>query len=213
MKQLFKEILIRLIPFKMIIWRKPKCRSEIALTFDDGPDPETTTLVLDALKVINAKATFFLIGKKVKMYPELVKRIVDSGHEIGNHGFSHKSMYELSIAELENEIGENDKQLSKCKIVTSFFRPPYGHIKYRYLWKLFKLKKSIILWSFDSNDYKATNAELVIEYFKKSKLKGGDILLFHDTAKCTPEIILKIGKIISNKNYKMVTIGDLLSDH
>ena len=213
MKQIIKRILIRLVPLRIITWKKSDCSSEIALTFDDGPDPKITPLVLDALKIINAKATFFVIGEKVKRYPEVIKQIVDSGHEIGNHSFSHKSMYKLSIVELENEIRENDKQLSKCKVITGFFRPPYGHIKYYYLPKLVKLKKSIILWSFDSKDYEATNAEEVIDYFKKSKLMGGDILLFHDTAKFTPEIILKIGKIISDKNYKMVTVGDLLSVH
>lgn len=204
------EVLYRVIPNKIIFWKKLQCKTLVGLTFDDGPDPKVTPLILDALDQIDARATFFVTGDNVKKYPYLLTQIVEKGHEVASHGFTHKSMIDLSIEELKYEIKENDKVLKQNNIRSNLFRPPYGHIKYIYLPVLFFLKKTIVMWNLDCKDYMATSSQQIVKSFEEKGVTGGDILLFHDTSAVTPKAIIEVGKITQSRNCKMVTISELL---
>jgi len=91
-------------PFGHTFWHGDRKQRTIALTFDDGPDPKHTSKILDILKELNIRASFFLLGNHAKEHPQLVKRIINEGHEIGNHGFSHKRFSFLRPKAIQREL-------------------------------------------------------------------------------------------------------------
>lgn len=151
----------------------------IALTFDDGPDPERTPAVLDLLAGAGAKATFFLLGEKAARYPDIVRRIAEDGHEIGNHSWSHPWMPGLSGGAIE-------AQLMRCQEVLAgitgraprMVRPPYGSRDFRFYRIARRLGLTPALWSVDSRDWAGAREDIVLKRARRAK--GGDILLFHD---------------------------------
>ncbi|OUL27715.1 polysaccharide deacetylase [Nostoc sp. T09] len=184
----------------------------IALTFDDGPWPESTTQVLNILKKNNIKATFFVIGQNVKNYPNLLKRENAEGHVIGNHTWHHwyqfmnpqTAAYEIDhTADLINQI---------TGVKTNLFRPPGGFMHNGVADYARNSKYAIILWSSDSVDYsRPAVPRLINNVFRKSK--PGGIVLMHDgggnrsrTVQALPEIIAKFRK----EGYRFVTIPELL---
>lgn len=155
--------------------------SYIALTFDDGPDPDYTPAILDILKEHDVKATFFLLGEHVRLYPQIAQRIVEEGHEIGNHSYSHRNLYRLNPLLIEKEM---DKAHSIIEEVTGervyLFRPPRG----LYDTNVEKLAKergyTLVLWSLSSWDWAEISARS-IEQRVLNHTRGGDVLLFHDS--------------------------------
>ena len=110
--------------YPSFIWQMPSNENALYLTFDDGPHPTITPLVLDILALYNAKATFFCIGDRVKRYPDIMKRIVAEGHSIGNHTQHHVNGWKSSVSAYQDEV-----QQAASMIPSNLFRPPYGRIK------------------------------------------------------------------------------------
>ena len=144
---------MRLKPPKFIRWLMPdliwemKDRSAVYLTFDDGPTPGITEWILSTLDKYDAKATFFVLGKNAEMYPDLYRRIVEAGHRIGNHTYSHQKGWGMS---LERYI--EDVDFANDLLHTELFRPPYARItpaQARALAKRYKL----VMWDVLSRDY------------------------------------------------------------
>ncbi|AIE79150.1 Peptidoglycan N-acetylglucosamine deacetylase [Bacillus cereus] len=107
----------------------PYNKAEVALTFDDGPDLEFTPKILDKLKQYNVKATFFLLGENAEKFPNVVKRIANEGHIIGNHTFSHPNLAKVNDAEYRNQIIKTEEILNRLAgYAPKFIRPPYGEI-------------------------------------------------------------------------------------
>jgi peptidoglycan-N-acetylglucosamine deacetylase len=166
----------------------------IALTFDDGPDPDSTPRILDTLLENDLKATFFVIGKKAVNHPGLLRRIVDEGHTIANHSYSHHYLIALfSTQKLRTDIqhcNEAIRDITGKEPV--FFRPPFGVTNPRYAAVLKDLKMQSIGWSLRSMDTRAKNKYQLINTII-SKLKPKDIVLLHDrlslTAETLPDVI------------------------
>ena len=109
------------------IWRGPRERRAVSLTFDDGPDPEWTPRVLDVLAREGVRAAFFLIGQRARRVPEQARRIADSGHDLGNHTWSHPSLWRCGPAHTEREIGDGHAAIADAAgAPPRFFRPPWG---------------------------------------------------------------------------------------
>ena len=108
----------------------PASDNRIALTFDDGPDPHITPLVLDILEEYNTVATFFVIGENAQKYTEVVQRIVKSGHQLANHSWSHKRPTSITVYDLIDEVNKTQKVIEEKYACTKFFRPPYGLVTY-----------------------------------------------------------------------------------
>jgi peptidoglycan-N-acetylglucosamine deacetylase len=109
------------------IWRGPRERRAVSLTFDDGPDPEWTPRVLDVLAREGVRATFFLIGQRARRAPEQARRIADSGHDLGNHTWSHPSLWRCGPAQTEREIADGHVAIADAAgAPPRFFRPPWG---------------------------------------------------------------------------------------
>ena len=149
----------------------------VYLTFDDGPIPESTPFLLETLAKYNAKATFFMVGDNVRKYPELYKKIVESGHQVGNHTFNHLGAFKHWTATyLVNTHKAN------LLINSHLFRPPHGimrHSVYYWLTKDYK----VIMWDLVTRDYsKWVSAEQIVKNVKKYA-RNGSIITFHDSLK------------------------------
>lgn len=184
----------------------------IALTFDDGPWPESTAQVLDILKQNQIKGTFFLIGQNVKNYPALVKREIAEGHVIGNHTWHHWYQFLNPQAAAYEIVHTEDLIYQVTGIKTNLFRPPGGIMHNGVADYARNSKYAIILWSSDSADYsRPAVPKLINNVFREAK--PGGIVLMHDgggnrskTVQALPEIIANFRK----QGYTFVTIPELL---
>jgi peptidoglycan/xylan/chitin deacetylase (PgdA/CDA1 family) len=122
------------------------------MTFDDGPSAEYTPRLLDLLKARHLKATFFLIGQNVQAHPELVRRIIAEGHEVGNHTWDHPQLSKLSDERATDEIEKTQDAIrTACGVTSVLLRPPYGALnKPEHVWIPQRLKLNVIYWSMDT---------------------------------------------------------------
>jgi chitin deacetylase len=186
----------------------------IALTFDDGPWPNSTSQVLDVLKKSNVKATFFMVGMQVQKYPQLLKQVVANGHAIGNHTWSHQyDHYNASAA--AREIDRTAELVYKTTgVKTSLFRPPAGILNNGLVNYAHEKKYAVVMWSVDSKDWRSrrTTRQAFIDNVLKEAKPGG-IVLLHDgggdrsnTVQALPQLIAQLKK----HGYKFVTVPELL---
>ncbi len=158
-------------------WRMDRHEKAVYLTFDDGPIPEATPFILDTLKEFNIKATFFMVGDNVRKYPELFQRILNEGHQIGNHTHNH-------IGGLRHTIKEYSYNVEKANayIRSHYVRPPHGWMRMgQYAWLSRKYK--IVMWDLVTRDYsKWMSAQDIVNNVKKYA-RNGSIITFHDSLK------------------------------
>jgi peptidoglycan/xylan/chitin deacetylase (PgdA/CDA1 family) len=159
--------------------------SQMALTFDDGPNDPHTMHLLDVLTKHNAKATFFLIGKYVRQRPEIARAILTAGHEIGNHTYSHPNLVLVSAARLRLELEDCQKSLEDALgIKTTLFRPPFGGRRPNVLRIARNMGMSPVMWSVTAYDWSATSAEVIVgNVTRQLDARGkpqGEIVLLHD---------------------------------
>ncbi|RJQ31404.1 MAG: polysaccharide deacetylase family protein [Peptococcaceae bacterium] len=174
-------ILVRIARFGAIS-RAPGGKSRVALTFDDGPDPRYTPQILDILKRHQVKACFFVIGQKAREYPELIKQIVQAGHEIGNHGFNHRMPWLLGPGATLREIKEASRAIEETAGRSiRFYRPAWGLCNFFSLCYYWLKGQQVILWTYMSWDWikKATPEGITRKVL--SKIKDGAILVLHDS--------------------------------
>jgi peptidoglycan/xylan/chitin deacetylase (PgdA/CDA1 family) len=184
----------------------------IAITFDDGPMKDFTPRLLDLLKAENVPAAFFLIGKNIAGNEALVKRMVDEGHVIGNHSYSHTYWFSLNSG--NNML--RDLQLCDEEIIRvtgkkpKFFRPPYGVTNPMVKSAVEKGNYDCIGWSIRTYD---TNAKSAAQLLQKSlkKLSNGDIVLFHDWGQFTIGILSAFIKEAQARGFEIVRVDDLLN--
>lgn len=198
----FRSPLVARILFPGGLW-KGKDKNAVYLTFDDGPNPHVTPWVLELLKRQEIKATFFLVGNNIKQNPELVAKIESEGHRIGNHTMNHERGTKTKLDVYLNSVNEVDRLIN-----TDLFRPPYGRISFWQFLKLLKNGKKIIFWSWLSYDFdNQISTEKIIE--KAKKIKGGDILVFHDSEKSFSNLKGSIEKIICEIKAKNLSFKTL----
>ena len=162
--------------FPDLVWQIEDERA-VYLTFDDGPTPGITEWILSTLRRYNAKATFFVLGKNVEMYPDLYQKILDEGHRIGNHTYSHQKGTRMSLERYLEDI-----DFASTMVQSELFRPPYARCTPSQLRAVAKRYK-IIMWSIISRDY---NRKITGERCLQGVLphiKAGEIILFHDSEK------------------------------
>jgi len=184
----------------------------IAMTFDDGPSPETTPRLLDILKQRNIKATFFMIGQNAERNPEIVKRILADGHEIGNHSWTHPQLAKLPDDRVTEEITKTQNAIKNAAGYTpKLLRPPYGSITARQKeWIENQFGLSVILWSVDPFDWKRPGAS-VIEQRILAGARPGAIILSHDIHKQTVDSMPATLDALAAKGYKFVTVRQLIA--
>lgn len=206
--------------FGSAVWHGNKNEKVVALTFDDGPNPPNTDQVLEILKKYNVKATFFLVGKKVEQNPETAQKIVNEGHAIGNHTYSHLDLLLHNENDINKEIGNAEKVIIR---VTGkrprLFRPPHGFRDPLVYDVTEKKGYVVVLWSVMPWDWNKPGIK-VIEKRVIDNTQNGSIILLHDgdadhlkqtgdrhqTVEALPTII----ETLQKKGYRFVTIPELL---
>ena len=176
-----KNMLLGNLMGKYFVANASRRNHTLMLTFDDGPDPIYTPKVLDLLRAHGASATFFMIGEKAERHPEIVRRILDEGHEIGNHAYRHVKFAALPLQDQLCEIALTDSVLSQHDGRQShWFRPPQGRLSLRLLFALLQIRHRIAMWSYDSLDYQTNGVAPILSRFRSKPVRNGEVILFHD---------------------------------
>lgn len=181
-------------------------RRVVALTFDDGPHPVITPKVLEVLKEKKVKATFFVIGEQAEIYPDVLKRLSEQGHEIGNHTYSHVSLCAISEQTAYEEVAKASQVIEEIigKEV-SLLRPPYG--KYN---KQLDLSKYLnVGWNVDTLDWTKASVDAILTRVKK-QVKPGAIILMHDQYENTAISLPYIIDWLIEEGYEIVSIEEML---
>lgn len=179
----------------------------VALTFDDGPSRKCTPVLLDGLKERDVHATFFLMGKNIEGNEDIVKRMSDEGHLIGNHSYDHIQLTKAGPEAVCEAVEHTQKQI---EAITGkrpeYIRPPYGD------WNE-ELEEEIgmtpVLWSADSLDWKLKDTGKILRRVLKD-VKDGDIILLHDIFSSSVEAALELIDILQKEGYVFVTADELL---
>ncbi len=184
----------------------------LAMTFDDGPHPSLTPKILDILKERNIKATFFVIGKQVKMYPDIIRRIIAEGHEIGNHTWTHCSLTSRSDEQIRKELQQSaDAVFEVAHVRPQLVRPPYGAINTRIKNLLFtEFGYSTIMWSVDPQDWRRPGVSVVTSRLV-SGAHPGAIMLAHDIHPPTILAMPPMFDQLISQGYQFVTVSQLMN--
>jgi len=188
---------------------------KIALTFDDGPHPIYTKKILDILSKYNVKATFFIIGENAKNYGNVISDIVEQGHDIGNHTFSHQKIKSKSATEIISELEEcNQAIYQRCGESTKLFRPPGGIMADICISETNILSDyDIIYWSIDTHDWAHESPQNIANHVIQ-QIKAGDIILMHDyigRSSPTPDALELMCPELLKMGYDFVTVSELIS--
>lgn len=182
-------------------------KKKIALTFDDGPHPVYTPMMLEVLKEKNVKATFFLLGEQVEKYPEIVKQISEEGHLIGNHSYKHEQLSKLSVEQACAKVNRTNELI---KSITGnspeYIRPPFGDWKDKLDCQVNMIE---VLWDVDTLDWSSQNKEKVIKKVV-TKAEEGDIILMHDSYETTVTATAEIIDRLEKEGYEFVTVDELI---
>lgn len=179
----------------------------VALTFDDGPSGRFTRALLDGLAERNVKATFFLCGYRIRQYPELAQRILDEGHEVGCHGFSHDSMAAMSRRDIAEEIRSTLALLPEGSRV-KLLRPPGGCCSESVTQVAKALKMPIVQWSVDPKDW-AVHDAAVVKARVVQQARDGDIILLHDMSSSSVSAALAIIDTLTAQGFQFATVTEL----
>jgi peptidoglycan/xylan/chitin deacetylase (PgdA/CDA1 family) len=188
---------------------------EIALTFDDGPNPYYTLQILAILKQFGIKATFFCIGRQVALFPKIVKQEYSNGNVIGDHTWSHPFLPSLSPVQIYSQMAMTSDILQKTiGVRPKFFRPPYGSLDSTVLVEANELKLTTTLWSDDPRDWSLPGTAAIISRVL-SVAGNGTIILMHDGGGNRAETVAALPTIIETllkRGFHFVTLPQLLSD-
>lgn len=192
--------------------RVPPGQRVIALTFDDGPWPDSTVRILNVLKQHKVRGTFFMVGRNVAHWPALARKVTAGGHAIGNHTYNHPSRPNGALAEIARTDAVMKKELGYAP---NLFRPPYGMLRNGLAAVARRQKKAVVLWSADSTDWNRASAGSICDKVLRQSGQGG-IILLHDgggnrtaTAAALPTII----STLHRRGYRFVTVPELLAMH
>ena len=206
----FTTISFGVIVLRLNFFLSATCKTKesgVLFTFDDGPHPVNTPKILDALKAQQVKAIFFVIGEKAEKNPEIIQRIIDEGHLIGNHTFSHPPLFALMSG---NKV---KTEMVKCQMVLknqfnlnqTYFRPPIGYTNPIIARQVRELKMPVMGWTFRSWDTVLKNPNALMKRSKKG-LKPGNILLFHDTLDQTASMLPQLLEASKDKGLNFVDL-------
>lgn len=184
----------------------------VAITFDDGPHPTLTPRLLDILRERGVRATFYLVGKNISAYPEIVQRMVAEGHEIGNHSYNHPSFLKLSPAGLAQEVKSTNEALADAvpqKPTT--IRPPYGATNASITKRLSEeFGLTVVMWSVDPQDWKYRNASRVSSHIIQNTVPGS-IILAHDIHPSTVDAMPPALDALLAKGFQFATVSELIA--
>lgn len=199
------EVVKRIIANKYLIYRGHQKGNKIAITFDDGPDTRYTGKLLEELDQAGIKVTFFVIGQVAEKHPDLIKLMIQQGHEVANHSYTHNRIYNSAEIRQANRVLQNI-----TGIIPGLFRPPWGKITLTQLWFAVTHGMKLILWSVDSLDFRLGSAQELKDSMQRAKITPGDIILFHEDYQQTVEALPDILRDLKARGFLFSTISGLL---
>lgn len=180
----------------------------VALTFDDGPDPDNTPKVLNVLAANNINATFFLLGNQVARSPELAKQVASAGNEVENHSFSHPDLVKVHApALIRRQIDDTERILNTIGLHAKFLRPPYGSVNSNVQ---NVADMPLILWNVDAQEWRPGTTPATMAASIVSQARPGAIILMHDTKPITAEALPIIITQLKDRGFRFVTVEHLL---
>ena len=186
------------------LWRMNHREKSVYLTFDDGPIPEASPVILDILKHYGIHATFFMVGDNVRKHPELYKRILTEGHQVGNHTHNHISGFRHTLREYSYNV-----EKANAYINSHLFRPPHGWMRLPQ-YALLSRKFKVVMWDVVTRDYsKWMNANDVVNNVKRYT-RNGSIITFHDSLKSIDKLRTALPQSIEwlrDQGYEFKVIG------
>lgn len=184
-----------------------KEKKKVALTFDDGPHPVYTPQMLDVLKEKGVKATFFLLGEQVEKYPEIVKRMSEEGHLIGNHSYKHEQLSKLSSVQACTQVNRTNELIySITGEYPEYLRPPFGDWKEHLDCEVNMIE---VLWDVDTLDWFSKNKDKIIKKVV-TNVEEGDIILMHDSYESTVDAVTEVIDLLQKEGYEFVTVDKLI---
>ncbi len=202
-----RRILVFFLCLCMISPVYARAEKYVALTFDDGPSGRFTRRLLDGLEARQVKATFLLCGYRLENYPKEARRIFDEGHEIGLHGFSHRSMADMDAETLERELSDTLALLPEgCRPV--FLRPPGGKTSKTVENGAKRAGLGILSWSVDPKDWASADAKAIQETVVRT-VRDGDVILLHDMSDSSVDAALSIIDELTEQGFTFVTAAEL----
>jgi peptidoglycan-N-acetylglucosamine deacetylase len=195
----------------MAVKKVPTTHKVLAITFDDGPHPTTTPALLAVLRAKQARATFFVLGNRVKLYPNLAADIVNSGQELASHSYTHRFLNRLTPEELSEEIDKSEKVIDAIGPKPTLIRPPGGGYNDRLVWELRQRGYTTVLWSIDPRDWAGKSVQHIVDSVV-SQAGPGSIILLHEGeyAASTPAALGIIIDRLRGQGYEFVTVSELL---
>lgn len=184
----------------------------VALTFDDGPHGVLTPRILDVLDRYGVKGTFFVLGKNVSLYPQVVKRASKAGHEIANHSWSHPKLTALSYDRVRSELSRTNEAI--CRATGKYpalMRPPYGAMNSSLLHSIYStFGTPVVMWDVDTNDWRKPGVQTVINRAVNGA-KPGSVILVHDIHASTADAVEGIVRGLQARGFRLVTVSELLT--
>ena len=179
----------------------------VALTFDDGPHPYYTDLLLDGLADRGVKATFFLLGENIEGREDIIRRMHEEGHLIGNHTFYHVDVNSLPLKEACAEIQDTSSAITAITgQQVEYVRPPYGSWNKELECEVLMIP---VFWTLDTLDWKVKNADQIVREVL-SDVEENDVILMHDSYRTTVDAALRIVDALQEKGYEFVTADELI---
>lgn len=188
-----KMQLLQWFPRGLLSTRAPGDEKALYLTFDDGPNPDHTPALLELLRQHDVKATFFLVGREAERYPQLVERIVEEGHVLGNHSYSHPMFDALTHTEQWFEVERTDEVLSSFDgRSTHGFRPPRGVFSMLLTLRFAISRRRLTYWSYDTLDYQKREPTELADRLRAQPPRAGDVMLMHDDSDCSLHMLQQL---------------------
>ena len=188
-------------------------KKQIALTFDDGPHPKYTPVILEILQEYGIRATFFMVGENVKYYHDVAEAVESAGHEIGNHTYSHARLDQMPREAIVKQICACEDEIASLhEYRPRFFRPPEGQLSEVVKQVSHECDYQLVLWDVDTRDWAHTPPSVICRKVLDT-VQPGDIILMHDFIgrnSPTPEALRLLIPALLERGYEFVTVGELL---
>ncbi len=205
MKYLYNPPLLVKKLFNDFYWNTTN--NKVLLTFDDGPNPESTEIILKKLSDEKIKSVFFCVGENIQKYPRLVLSILNEGHSVGNHTFNHKILSKISFQEKDSQIESfNAMVKEKFNYKIKYFRPPHGKFQLSTSGLMKKHHLKNVMWSLLTYDYK--NNLSIVKFATQKYLNKNSIIVLHDSNKSKNIIVDSISLIVEEMRKKNYQFGE-----
>jgi glycosyltransferase involved in cell wall biosynthesis/peptidoglycan/xylan/chitin deacetylase (PgdA/CDA1 family) len=187
-----------------------RASSAVAMTFDDGPDETYTPAILDLLRARDAKATFFVIGERALLHPEVMQRIVDEGHELGNHSFTHPDFRSLTLGAASREIDRANAPIAAVQQrPCRWFRAPKGRLSLGTMWSAWRRAMTVVGWSVDLKDFRAPTPQHITGRLAVRPVEAGDIVLYHGHSPAALSALPAVLDAARDRGLRLVSLSEL----